>query len=70
MRELQALVAPTPPQAVLVRGRAGLVIDKLSQVYEDLDLDEFVALMKRELRTAEQSPPPRRPFPRHETPLL
>jgi len=28
--ELQALVAPTPPQGVLVRGHAGLVINKLS----------------------------------------
>ena len=30
MRELQALVAPKPPQGVLVRGHAGLVINKLS----------------------------------------
>ena len=27
MRELQALVAPTPPQGVLVHGHAGLVIN-------------------------------------------
>ena len=31
MRELQALVAPKPPQGVLVRGHAGLVINKFSQ---------------------------------------
>jgi len=30
VRELQALVAPNPPQGVLVRGHAGLVINKLS----------------------------------------
>ena len=30
MRELQALVAPKPPQGVLVRGHAGLVINQLS----------------------------------------
>ena len=30
MRKLQALVAPKPPQGVIVRGHAGLVIDKLS----------------------------------------
>ena len=30
MRELQALVAPKSPQGVLGRGRAGLVINKLS----------------------------------------
>ena len=30
MRELQALVAPKLPQGVLVRGHAGLVINKLS----------------------------------------
>ena len=29
VRELQALVAPKPPQGVLVRGHAGLVINKL-----------------------------------------
>ena len=29
MRELQALVAPNPPQGALVRGHAGLVINKL-----------------------------------------
>ena len=28
--ELQALVAPNPPQVVLVRGQAGLVLDELS----------------------------------------
>jgi len=31
VRELQALVAPNPPQGVLVRGHAGRVINKLSQ---------------------------------------
>ena len=31
VRELQALVARKPPQGVLVRGHAGLVINKLSQ---------------------------------------
>ena len=30
MRELQALVAPKPLQGVLVRGHAGLVINKLT----------------------------------------
>ena len=30
MRELQALAAPKTPQGVLVRGHAGLVINKLS----------------------------------------
>ena len=30
VRELQALVAPKPPQGVLVRGQAGLVINKIS----------------------------------------
>ena len=39
MRELNSLVAPKPPQGVLVRGHAGLVINKLSrrwQVCDDL----------------------------------
>ena len=31
MRELQALVAPNPPQGFLKRGQAGLVINKLTQ---------------------------------------
>jgi len=31
VRELQALLATNPPQGVLVRGQAGLVINKLSQ---------------------------------------
>jgi len=31
VRELQALVAPKPPWGVLVRGHAGLVINKFSQ---------------------------------------
>jgi len=34
--ELQALVAPKPPQGVLVRGHAGLVINKLSSGVEAL----------------------------------
>ena len=32
MRDLQTLVAHNPPQGVLVRGPAGLVINKLSYV--------------------------------------
>ena len=31
VRELQALVAPKPLQGVLVRGHAGLVVNKFSQ---------------------------------------
>jgi len=34
VRELQALVAPNPPQGVLVRGHAGLVINQLSRRVE------------------------------------
>jgi len=30
VRDIQALVAPKPPQGVLLRGHAGLVINKLS----------------------------------------
>jgi len=46
VRELQALVAPKPPQGVLVRGQAGLVISKLCQgthagSYEYLRLIDF-----------------------------
>jgi len=32
VRELQALVAPKPPQEVSLRGHAGLVINQLSPV--------------------------------------
>ena len=35
MRELQALVAPKPPQEVLVRGHPGLAIDELLGVTQD-----------------------------------
>ena len=31
MRDVQAQVAPKPPQGILVRGHAGLVIHKLSE---------------------------------------
>jgi len=35
VRELQALIAPNPLQGVLVRGYAGLVINKLSLSLQD-----------------------------------
>jgi len=37
VRELQALVAPNPPQGVLKRGHADLAINKLSSMNDSLD---------------------------------
>ena len=51
VRELQALVAPKPPQGVLVRGHAGLVINTLSltdldPAVEGGDVDGLVRLVE------------------------
>jgi len=55
VRELQALVAPKPPQGVLVRGHAGRVIDKLSPSQEDAPLSTASVEMDRSVATCHRS---------------
>ena len=62
MREVQALVAPNPPQQVLARGQAGLVTNKLSPNFDDIlawqvrakDAEAEFEALTAELRSSEK----------------